>query len=182
MGGHLTRSGARSDELLLPGVARAYAMGGLLPAPRSRDHKGAAASRSGDNKHDVPSALLPTPNASDATGGGVHPDRREGHSRQLIDYALLDGTDQWGKYAAAIHRWEQLTRSAPPPTEPNRNGKPRLSAAFAEWLMGWPAGWVTDLAIGISRNDQLRCIGNGVVPQQAIAALQWLLSIEAVAS
>jgi hypothetical protein len=28
----------------------------------------------------------------------------------------------------------------------------------------------------VSRNDQLRIIGNGVVPQQAVAALTWLLS------
>lgn len=48
--------------------------------------------------------------------------------------------------------------------------------------MGWPAGWVTDTAIGISRNDQLRIIGNGVVPQQAIAALGYLLSVCEVAA
>lgn len=30
--------------------------------------------------------LLPTPNASDASGGAMHPDRRKGHSRQLIDF------------------------------------------------------------------------------------------------
>lgn len=47
-------------------------------------------------------------------------------------------------------------------------------------MMGWPAGWVTDL--DISRNDQLRIISNGVVPQQAAAALQWLLSVCEVAA
>ena len=31
---------------------------------------------------------LPTPNASDASGGGQHPRKRAGHSRQLIDYVL----------------------------------------------------------------------------------------------
>lgn len=41
------------------------------------------------------------------------------------------------------------------------------------------AGW-TD--VGISRNDRLRCIDNGVVPQQAVAALQWLLSVAEVAT
>ncbi len=88
----------------------------------------------------------------------------------------------WGKYEPAIRRWEHLTRPAPVPTEPNRNGNPRLSAAFSEWLMGWPAGWVTDPAIGISRNDQLRIVGNGVCVQQAVAALRYLLNVsEAVA-
>ena len=43
--------------------------------------------------------------------------------------------------------------------------------------MGWPDGWVTDPAIGISRNDQLRILGNGVVSAQAAAALQYLLSV-----
>ena len=121
--------------------------------------------------------LLPTPNASDGSGGGQHPDKREGHSRQLIDYVLAPS--QWGKYAPAIARWESLTRPAPAPTEPNKNGNPRLSAAFSEWLMGWPDGWVTDPAIGISRNDQLRIVGNGVVSIQAEAALRYLLAVTA---
>lgn len=85
---------------------------------------------------------------------------------------------QWGKYAPAINRWEQvLGRPAPPPTEPNKNGNPRLAAEFSSWLMGWPAGWVTDPAIGISRNEQLKICGNGVVPQQAAAALRYLLQV-----
>jgi DNA (cytosine-5)-methyltransferase 1 len=37
-------------------------------------------------------------------------------------------------------------------------------------MMGLPAGWVTD--VDIPRTAQLRCLGNGVVPQQAAAA--WL--------
>ena len=69
-----------------------------------------------------------------------------------------------------------MTRPAPSPTEPNTKGNPRLSARFSEWLMGWPDGWVTKVP-GISRNDALRVIGNGVVPAQAAAALRWLLSI-----
>jgi DNA (cytosine-5)-methyltransferase 1 len=123
--------------------------------------------------------LLPTPNASDCTGGGAHPDAREGHSRHLIDVALLAGSTAWGKYEPAIRRWEQIVGPAPAPTEPNKNGNPRLSAAFSEWLMGWPAGWVTDPAIGISRNDQLRIVGNGVCSQQAAAALRQLLAVTA---
>ncbi|WP_232491334.1 hypothetical protein [Mycobacterium dioxanotrophicus] len=51
-------------------------------------------------------------------------------------------------------------------------------------MMGWPAGWVTALVVLglISRNDALRIIGNGVCPQQAIAALRWLLHVQAVAA
>jgi len=39
-------------------------------------------------------------------------------------------------------------------------------------MMGLPDGWVTDPAISISRNEQLKACGNGVVPQQAVAALK----------
>ena len=40
--------------------------------------------------------------------------------------------------------------------------------------MGLPAGHVTDVP-GISRNDQLKALGNGVVPAQAAAATRrWL--------
>jgi DNA (cytosine-5)-methyltransferase 1 len=119
-------------------------------------------------------ALLPTPGASDGTGGAAHPDNREGHSRQLIDYALLAGSTAWGKYEPAIRRWEQLTRPAPQPTEP-KNGKTRLNAAFSEWMMGLPKGWVTD--INIPYGAKLKLLGNGVVPQQAELALRHLLDI-----
>lgn len=38
--------------------------------------------------------------------------------------------------------------------------------------MGLPAGWVSD--VPISRNAQLRVLGNGVVPQQAALAVSVL--------
>lgn len=41
-------------------------------------------------------------------------------------------------------------------------------------MMGLPAGWVTDVP-GLSRNDQLHAIGNGVMPQQGAAAIRLLL-------
>lgn len=121
-------------------------------------------------------ALLCTPSASDGAGG------KTSRSGDRIDEPLLGGqaremSSAWGKYEPAIRRWEAIVGPAPAPTEPNKNGNPRLSSAFSEWLMGWPPGWVTDPAIGISRNDQLRILGNGVVPAQAAAALRYLLSV-----
>ena len=41
--------------------------------------------------------------------------------------------------------------------------------------MGLPEGHVTAVP-GLSRNDQLKLLGNGVVPQQAAAALSFLLA------
>lgn len=89
------------------------------------------------------------------------------------DLGVAPGTD-WGKYADAVHRWEGVTRPAPAPTVPVRNGPPRLAATFAEWMMGWPDGWVTSPALGLTRAQQLKIIGNGVVPQQAHEAIRQL--------
>lgn len=48
--------------------------------------------------------------------------------------------------------------------------------------MGLPAGHVTDPAIAITRNDQLKALGNGVVPQQAAAAVELLLAMRHTAT
>ncbi|MCL7377047.1 DNA (cytosine-5-)-methyltransferase [Streptomyces sp. 35G-GA-8] len=78
----------------------------------------------------------------------------------------------WGHYLPAIRRWEHVTqRPAPMPTQP---GTRRLSAAFVEWMMSLPKGWVTATE-GLSRATQLRLLGNSVVPQQAAHALGVLL-------
>jgi DNA (cytosine-5)-methyltransferase 1 len=42
-------------------------------------------------------------------------------------------------------------------------------------MMGLPEGWVTDVP-DLKRNDQLKALGNGVVPQQAVLALRHLLA------
>jgi site-specific DNA-cytosine methylase len=82
----------------------------------------------------------------------------------------------WGKYEPAIKRWEQIVgRSAPDATQPDgKNGTHRLTSKFTEWLMGLPDGWITDC--GLSRKDELKACGNGVVPQQAELALRILLT------
>jgi DNA (cytosine-5)-methyltransferase 1 len=57
---------------------------------------------------------------------------------------------------------------------PGKDGTARLSPQFVEWMMGLPAGWVTSVP-GLSRAEQIKALGNGVVPQQAAAALRLLL-------
>ena len=143
-------------------------------------HTACVAGELAGTKHE--SALLPTPAAADGQRGQdfARANRDGSGGDDLVTLAVkADRDSAWGKYAPAIARWESLTRPAPAPTEPNKNGNPRLSAEFSQWLMGWPDGWVTDPAIGISRNDQLRILGNGVVSIQAEAALRYLLAVTA---
>ncbi|MFI6640124.1 DNA cytosine methyltransferase [Streptomyces sp. NPDC050504] len=90
------------------------------------------------------------------------PDRRD-------DAPAQPGTD-FGEYGPAVARWETvLGRRSPGPVD----ALGRLNPAFVEWLMGLPAGHVTDVP-GLSRTAQLKALGNGVVPQQAVAALRFL--------
>ena len=56
---------------------------------------------------------------------------------------------------------------------PNALDDGKLNAKFVEYMMGLPEGWVTDT--GLSRAQQLKMLGNGVVPQQAYLALQILM-------
>ena len=55
---------------------------------------------------------------------------------------------------------------------PNPLVNAKLNTKFVEYMMGLPEGWVTDL--DISRSQQFKILGNGVVPQQAYYALQLL--------
>jgi DNA (cytosine-5)-methyltransferase 1 len=128
--------------------------------------------------------LLPTPRTTDANGAGSH-----GDGGIDLRTAIARCNDEmlpevsFGEYWPAIESWEAVTGiRAPLPTEPNTtNGGSRLNARFSEWMMGLPAGWVTDLvgkrntATTITRGSALKMIGNGVVPQQAAAAISELM-------
>ena len=109
------------------------------------------------------------PDRTGLEGRQPHPERR-GQRTPGAD-RMVD----WGPYGPAVRRWERLTRPAPAPTAPGRTGQEQLSPAFVEWMMGLPAGWVTEVP-GLTRNQQLKALGNGVVPQQAAAALGMLLA------
>lgn len=91
--------------------------------------------------------------------------------------ANRDSDIDWGKYEAAIRRWEYVTgRVAPAPTEFGARGNIRLSSRFAEWMMGVPPGWITGM--GFARKHEFRLIGNGVVPLQAALAIRGLINEE----
>jgi DNA (cytosine-5)-methyltransferase 1 len=150
----------------------------LLPTPRASDgFKGGPNQRGSSGDMMLPSAvfqLLPTPTVGNAAGtnerrGGVRGDEL------LLPGAAKAMRTGWGRYEAAIRRWERIFgRPAPAPTEPNAKGNHRLSPKLTEWMMGAPEGWITD--IPISRNEQLKACGNGVVRQQAVAALNDMLA------
>lgn len=147
----------------------------LLPTPVTTDGKSHSA---GDLRRKNPGLrsvcqLLPTPTAADSKASGAH--GYNGNEFCTLTDATVRLPQQWGKHAAAIARWEQLTRPAPAPTIPGKNGRPRLNPQFSEWMMGWPAGWVTDVP-GMRDPWKHHAIGNGVVPQQAAAAIRWCLA------
>ena len=126
-------------------------------------------------KADIP--RLGTPRSSAANGPTAKQVAAGAPKARLEDQveSSAQGIIEWGKFEPAIRRWEQtIGRPAPAPTKPDgKDGAHRLSSAFTEWMMGLPDGWITDC--GLSRNDELKACGNGVVPQQAELALRILL-------
>jgi DNA (cytosine-5)-methyltransferase 1 len=153
----------------------------LLPTPNTMDHlpartpeqKAANKGKGGyaNVRETVVNDLLPTPVTTDHKQNDS-PAAWDRHSPQMG--TIVHSTD-WGKFQPAIERWEQvLGRPAPAPTKPDgKDGAHRLSSAFTEWMMGLPDGWIT--GVGLTRNEELKACGNGVVPQQAELALRILL-------
>lgn len=146
-------------------------LGALMPTLTASDHK--AGRHQDGTGHSLTQAvqLLPTPQATYA------PRSSPGYGPNLHEaVAATDAT--FGPYAPAIAKWELITgRAAPPPANPPRRegGKPQLSARFVEWMMGLPEGHVTGPDLDLSRERQLRMLGNGVVPQQAALAVNTLI-------
>ena len=154
-------------------VVNGHARKDLLPTPAVSDNRGAARSEveAGDPKHRLKVAveLLPTTRSSMANGASQK-ELEAGNPKFRIETVT-----NWGKFEPAIKRWEQvIERKAPAPTKPDgKDGNHRLSSKFTEWMMGLPEGWITD--VGLTRNEELKACGNGVVPQQAELALRILL-------
>jgi DNA (cytosine-5)-methyltransferase 1 len=197
MGGQ-RESGAKRSVTLATAVHHS-----LLPTPRTSDTNGPGRhGTGGPDLRTVASELLPTPRATRGGSGtetmySLGAERSDDNRPQ--GEVLLPAETNWGPYEPAIRRWEAvLGRPAPAPTElsdvylkmiarrkAGKDKRPvgmrgsirpvhRLSPAFTEWMMGVPKAWICD--VEISRNDKLKAAGNGVVPQQAAAALRDMLA------
>jgi hypothetical protein len=125
-------------------------------------------------------------------GAPQHPDKRKagGHGPTLEDEVAFllnveadaelppgphSPPEWWNEFWPVVYRWEQITQTAAPvPVEFGPRGGRKLSPKFAEWMMGIPAGHVTDVQ-GLDRKEQLIRIGNGAMSLQAYFAYLLLL-------
>jgi hypothetical protein len=157
----------------------------LMPTPTTRDYKDGQAEHKRDgvvqtdtvaravfNSGEVTLIGTPRATASDSSSVQVANGAPKG---RIEDQVKLTN---WGKFEPAICRWEQtLGITAPAPTKPDgKENAHRLSSEFTEWMMGLEPGWITDC--GLTRNEELKAAGNGVVPQQAELALRILLGLD----
>lgn len=116
--------------------------------------------RAGGSVYGTTRKILDWPNRNEH-GGGVKiisntDNQYQPHNRQM---------QKLGRRFAT--RREMSMQTAP---DPLVDGK--LNAKFVEYMMGLPAGWVTEC--GLSNAQTLKMLGNGVVPQQAELALELL--------
>lgn len=170
------RKGADDERALWPEVARAV----RAPAahPNGEGRIGAGTSRAELCQPDRPAAGRDDPHpAADADRDGREVVQRVEPGLGAWGDADGCGSVDWSIYEPAIRRHERvLGRPAPAPTVAGARGAQRLSPAFAEWMMMWPAGWVTDVP-GLTRNQMIAALGNGVVLPCAAAAIAHLSAL-----
>jgi DNA (cytosine-5)-methyltransferase 1 len=133
------------------------------------------------------SPLLPTPTVNDMGVGktldwwdawtekmrSAH-GNGNGHSNSLsIEVKRIE---RWDDYLPALRTWSDVLDRPWP--DPLREGE--INPAFMEWQMGLPAGWVTDVP-DLTAAQARKALGNGVVPQQAAAAIREMFAWEVAA-
>ena len=131
---------------------------------RAQLQRHGASTVSVSQKHSKPTSG--TANVTDPACGGsqsIWPERglgeTETETRRLSSF---------GAYEPAVRRWEAiLGRTAPVPVDERG-----INNSFVEWMMGLPENHVCNQ--GLSRTAELKMLGNGVVPQQALLALALL--------
>ena len=93
--------------------------------------------------------------------------RRQKEKRSPRNAELGRGVS-FGRYELGVRRWEAiLGRTAPVPVDERG-----INNSFVEWMMGLPENHVCNQ--GLSRTAEVKMLGNGVVPQQALLALALL--------
>jgi DNA (cytosine-5)-methyltransferase 1 len=126
--------------------------------------------------------VIAEPSHSNSERGNFRGDRttgNQGKSQFKLSWggsitSHSDGNEQQGdgktpQLGSRYNSRHQMRLQSPPnPLDLNN----KLNAKFVEYMMGLPVGWVTDL--DISRSQQLKLLGNGVVPQQAYYAIDKL--------
>lgn len=163
-GGHETRSGSRSGERLLPGVAKYD----LLPTIRTQNNENRQSEGYGGEEGNF-YGLIRNPSRWGKYAAAIEQWER-------VTRPAPEPTNVTAGYLKA--RAKRLARLDLRPVGRRGSLKVRrqLAARFSEWMMGVPLGWITDVP-GITRNEALKAAGNGVVPQQAAEALRFLLDM-----
>ena len=120
------------------------------------------------------SALLPTPTARDYKDAGPNVKYKRIAEHRVLPGVIMHEVYEhgWGEYEEALKRWEEILGRRAPDPAPEYG---YLSHHFVEWMMGLPEGHVCGDDLGLSRSIALKCLGNGVVPQQAKFAIEILL-------
>lgn len=104
-----------------------------------------------------------------------------GSDRQVNGSSNKNDSDTYNQYKPHYGQVQGLGRRFTSRREMHLQSAPnaldqdgKLNAEFVEYMMGLPVGWITNT--GLSRAQQLKILGNGVVPQQAEYAIELLTS------
>ena len=115
------------------------------------------------------------------TGDGLQEWQNQGQTRCECGGSCKTNCNTDNQYQSHNRQMQKLGRRFATRCEmsvqdiPNPLVEGKLNAVFVEYMMGLPTGWVTDLPL--SRAQQLKMLGNGVVPQQAYYALELLCEV-----
>lgn len=115
--------------------------------------------------------VLAYPNSQGPQGGSG-----EGRGSEQSSSTAIDSSNQLqphnGQVSGQLGLGSIARRDMSMQAVPTPMAEGKLNPVFVEYMMGLPEGWVTDC--GLSRTQQLKMLGNGVVPQQAYYAIQQL--------
>lgn len=157
----------------------------LLPSPRPTHGEKAGPNMRGSSGDEMLPAvvhrLLPTPTVNDSRGGLIptatrtNPDSKHHDGRTLTDvvFAMDLSAIDWREYEPAIRRWEEIHGQVPFPAALGPKGGVKPAPEFVEWMMALPSGHISSIP-GLTINEMLKLLGNGVVPPQAEYAIREL--------